>query len=85
MMSASTLRTVMDAADAIGAAERQFENAIIHALPPGQPVAWEWNGRTQQGYIQSHCYRDDFWVRNAKTGKVVKIGVLSMIQAELKS
>lgn len=59
-----------------------YEREVRALLTPGTPVTWRRGRNVHQGIVEAQAYGDQFFVRNARTGKMVKLNVSDMLRAE---
>ncbi len=80
-MSASPLARLVLAHDMLRAAARDLENTVQDLFPVGKRVEWVCGLYRQTGIVDSHAYGAKLIVFNTRTGTLVKISSLDIIEA----
>lgn len=81
-MDTETLTRLREAYEQMKQARATYWGQVQALLTPGTSVRWKRGRNGQQGVIEAHAYGDQFFVRNARTGKRLKLGVWDMIEGE---
>lgn len=81
MSGLSPLARLVLAQDMLRTAARDLEKTVRDLYPVGFPVEWVSGLYRQSGHVDSHAYGDRLFVRNARTGKQVKISSSAIIEA----